>query len=159
MWAKEERWFHGAQFSVGAIKWLVEETKSLNFHSWVIRRIFFRIWGSNSGDYEQFYLLGYNALQSVEGQPLFRCSISPPSSNQRISQAKKRCLLCLPLAFTSVSCLSYSSIMKMEATCSSETPVDFQSNTRQHVPEDRTFLKKLSRRSCKAQLKTSNALK
>jgi hypothetical protein len=30
--------------------------------------------------------------------------------------------------------------MKMEATCSSETSVDFQRTTRRYIPEERTFL-------------------
>jgi hypothetical protein len=36
--------------------------------------------------------------------------------------------------------------LKMEATCSSETPIDFQRNTRNYIPEDRTihyYLKKV----------------
>jgi hypothetical protein len=32
----------------------------------------FRIWGSHSRGYEEFYLLGYNALQSVESLLTFR---------------------------------------------------------------------------------------
>jgi hypothetical protein len=39
-----------------------------------------RIWSSHSGVYEEYYLLGYNAVQSVESQPTFRRNISPPSS-------------------------------------------------------------------------------
>jgi hypothetical protein len=39
-----------------------------------------RIWGSHIGDYEQFYLLRYNAAQSVENQRMFRRNIPPPSS-------------------------------------------------------------------------------
>jgi hypothetical protein len=38
-----------------------------------------RIWGSHSDGYEEFYLLGYNYVQSVESQPTFRRNISPPS--------------------------------------------------------------------------------
>jgi hypothetical protein len=45
--------------------------------------------------------------------------------------------LCLPPDFTLVSCLAYSSALKMEATCSSEAPVDFQWTTRRCIPEDR----------------------
>jgi hypothetical protein len=33
-----------------------------------------------------------------------------------------------------VSCLAYSSILKMEAICSSETSVDFQRTTRSYIP-------------------------
>jgi hypothetical protein len=44
--------------------------------------------------------------------------------------------LCLPPAFTLVSCSAYSSTLKMEAICSSETSVDFQRTTRRYIPED-----------------------
>jgi hypothetical protein len=40
--------------------------------------------------------------------------------------------------FMLVSRLSYSSILKMEATCSSEIAVDLQRTTRRYIPEDRT---------------------
>jgi hypothetical protein len=49
-------------------------------------------------------------------------------------------LFCLALAFTQVSCCAYSSILKTEATCSSETLVHFQRTTRCYIPEDRTLL-------------------
>jgi PIN domain nuclease of toxin-antitoxin system len=35
-----------------------------------------------------------------------------------------------------VTCLAYSSNLKLEATCSSETYVDFQQTTRRYIPED-----------------------
>jgi hypothetical protein len=35
--------------------------------------------------------------------------------------------------------LAYSSTLKMKATSSSETSVDFQRTTRRHFPEDRTL--------------------
>jgi hypothetical protein len=41
--------------------------------------------------------------------------------------------------FTLVSFLAYSWTMKMEATCYSETSVDFQRNTWRYIPEDRTI--------------------
>jgi hypothetical protein len=34
-----------------------------------------------------------------------------------------------------VSCFAYSSILKMETTCFSETQVDFQRTTRRYIPE------------------------
>jgi hypothetical protein len=46
--------------------------------------------------------------------------------------------LCLPTAFTQVSCSTYSSTLKMNAICSSETSVDFKRNTRRYIPEDNT---------------------
>jgi hypothetical protein len=47
--------------------------------------------------------------------------------------------LCLPPAFTSVSCLAYSSVLKMEVTCSFEITADFQRTTRHYIPEQRTL--------------------
>jgi hypothetical protein len=52
-------------------------------------------------------LLRYNVVHSVESQPTFRRNMS----------------LCLPSTFTLVSCLAYSSTLKVEATCSLETSV------------------------------------
>jgi hypothetical protein len=40
---------------------------------------------------------------------------------------------------TLVSCLAYSSILELEATCSSETSVDFQLTKRRYTPGDRTL--------------------
>jgi hypothetical protein len=54
---------------------------------------------------------------------------------QRISQAGNQRLL----SATMVYCLAFSSTLKMEATCSSETSVDFQRTTRRYIPEDRTL--------------------
>jgi hypothetical protein len=45
----------------------------------------------------------------------------------------------LPRAFRLHSCLVYSSTIKMEASCSSETSVDFQQTTRRYISEDRTL--------------------
>jgi hypothetical protein len=78
------------------------------------KHVLCRIGGSHSGGYVESCLLGYNAVAS---QPT----------------------LCLPPAFTLVSCLAYSSTLKMEAKCSSETSVDFQRTTRHYIPEDRTL--------------------
>jgi hypothetical protein len=38
-----------------------------------------------------------------------------------------------------VSWSAYSSTLKIEATCFSETSVDFQRTTRRHIPEDGTL--------------------
>jgi hypothetical protein len=45
----------------------------------------------------------------------------------------------LPLNFTLISCLAHSSTLKMAATCSSETSVDFKRTTRRYAPEDRAL--------------------
>jgi hypothetical protein len=36
-----------------------------------------RIWGSHCGGYEEFYLLGYNTMESVESQPIFWRNMLP----------------------------------------------------------------------------------
>jgi hypothetical protein len=48
-------------------------------------------------------------------------------------------LLCLPLPLTLVYFLAYSADLKMEATCSFETPFDFQQTIRRCIPEERTL--------------------
>jgi hypothetical protein len=71
---------------------------------------------------EDFCLLEYNAAQSVEKLT----DVSEKHVASRLS----------PLLL--VSCLAYSPNLKMEATCSSETSVDFQRTTRHYIPEERT---------------------
>jgi hypothetical protein len=51
----------------------------------------------------------------------------------------RRLHLCLLPASCVVSCLAHSSTLKMEATCSSETLIDFQRTARRPTPEDRTL--------------------
>jgi hypothetical protein len=48
-------------------------------------------------------------------------------------------LLRVPPAFTLVFCAAYSSALKMEAICSSETSVDIQRTTQRYIPEDSTL--------------------
>jgi hypothetical protein len=59
--------------------------------------------------------------------------------------------------FTLVSWLLYSSILKMQAIRSAETSVDFQWNTRWHIPEDRTL--HFTRNSMHLYLKLNQILK
>jgi hypothetical protein len=56
-----------------------------------------------------------------------------------LSEVSASWCFCLPHAFTLVSFLPYSSTLKMEETCSSETLVDFQRATHRYIPEDRTL--------------------
>jgi hypothetical protein len=78
---------------------------------------------SRSDDYEEFYLLRYNAVCSARSQLTFRRYVS----------------LGLSPFFTLVSFLVYSSTLKMEATCSSEMSVDFKRTTRRYISEDKTL--------------------
>jgi hypothetical protein len=60
---------------------------------------------------------------------------------RRISWAKTQ--QSLAPAFTLVSCSAYSSSLKTEAICFSETSVDFQLTTWYYIPEDGTLQKKI----------------
>jgi hypothetical protein len=54
-------------------------------------------------------------------------------------EADGELFLCLPSAFTLVFCSAYSSTLKMEGMCSSETSADFKRTTRRYIPEDTTL--------------------
>jgi hypothetical protein len=84
---------------------------------------------------ENLFLLEYNDMYCVESQPTLRRNMSTPSSGSNINNLK----FCTPPAFTLVSCLAYSSSLKMEATCSSETSVDSKLTTWRCIPEGRTL--------------------
>jgi hypothetical protein len=43
----------------------------------------------------------------------------------------------LAACFTQVYCLVYFSILKMEATCSTETSIDLQRTTRRYITEEK----------------------
>jgi hypothetical protein len=62
------------------------------------------------------------------------------SRNQREAACNQSCLLAT--CFTLISCLAHSSALKMEATYSSETPVDLQRTIWHYIPEDRTLQNK-----------------
>jgi hypothetical protein len=86
--------------------------------------------------------VGFEVLTAV----VMKCTIfwyiapcSPLKVNRRFRGTCLLHLLCLPHAFTLVSYSAYSSALKMEAMCSSETPVDFQRTTQLYIPEDSTF--------------------
>jgi hypothetical protein len=58
---------------------------------------------------------------------------------RRISQARNQREAGGKLNFLIVPYLAYSSTLKMEATCSSETSTDFHRTTLRYIPEDRTL--------------------
>jgi hypothetical protein len=98
--------------------------------------------------YEEFHLLGLMLCSPLKVNWHFGGTSRLHLQGRRISQARTQHenrrqaeQLCLPPTFTLVSCLSYSSTLKMETTCSSETSVDFQRTTLSYVTEDRTLHK------------------
>jgi hypothetical protein len=104
-------------FEIIKLRWANEpEMLCYMFTSW-LELICSWLWGSLSGGYTEVCLLGYNAVSSVETSYLSLLAIWTKL----------------------VSCLAYSSTLKMEATCSSETSVDFQRTTRRYIPEVRTL--------------------
>jgi hypothetical protein len=89
------------------------------------------------------HLLEYNALYSAGCQPMYRRNMSLPSSGLKNKPSKKPAWKQVTsrtlFAFTLVFWLAYSSTLKMKASCSSETSVDVQRNTRRYIPVDRTL--------------------
>jgi hypothetical protein len=81
----------------------------------------------------------------------FGATCCPHLEGRRISQARKQREAgskqnCYPLAtwFVLVSCLAYSSTLKMGATYSSEMSVNFQWTTWHYIPVDRSLVFKYS---------------
>jgi hypothetical protein len=92
-----------------------------------------RLW---NGDYSG--LAGLEVLTAVLFWDKMPCS--SPFENQPKFRRNKHCL---PSAFTLVSCSAYSSTLKMDATCSFETSVDFQRTTWRYIPEYRTLYRRV----------------
>jgi hypothetical protein len=68
---------------------------------------------------EEFYFLGYNAVQSAQSQVMYQSKMLIPSSGMKSK------LALYASCFMVLSCFAYSSTLKMEAR-SSETMVEFQ---------------------------------
>jgi hypothetical protein len=83
----------------------------------------------SNGGYEEFTILGFKALQSVESQLMFRRKMSPPFSGSKNKPRKRP------------GGKHNSFILKMEATCSIERSVGFQRSIwhYSYIPEDRTL--------------------
>jgi hypothetical protein len=86
----------------------------------------------------------WNRTAVIIGSYIF-CGVTPCSPlkiNRRFGETCRVHLKqensTLPLPLTLVSCLAYSSTLKMEATCPSETSVDFQRATRPYIAEEGT---------------------
>jgi hypothetical protein len=90
---------------------------------------------SQSGGYEDCRLLGYDAVQSVESPEehiaqVFRIEEAEQGSSSVKTRDKQSHV------FTLVSFSAYSSTLKIEAICFSETSTNFQPNTWRYIQED-----------------------
>jgi hypothetical protein len=89
-----------------------------------------RISGSHSSVYEEFYLLGcITPCSRLKVDWRFRGTCLLRLHGRRISQERNQRGCSYQGAFTLVSYFAYTSTLKMEKTCSSETPVDYQRTT------------------------------
>jgi hypothetical protein len=59
---------------------------------------------------------------------------------RKISRARNQHESTFSPAFTLISCSAYSSTLKIEAICSSETSFDFQGTTQRYIPDDRSLV-------------------
>jgi hypothetical protein len=81
---------------------------------------------------EEFFVLGYNAVyRRFWGKCCLRLQ------GRRISQARNQQVA--TTCFMLLSCLAYSSTLKLDMTCSFETSDSLQRTTRRYIPEDRTL--------------------
>jgi hypothetical protein len=81
---------------------------------------------SGQSSKEQFYLLGYNAVQSVEIQPMFRRNMPPQSSRLKVS---------LPVLWLFLAWLA----LQQRRRVPPKHRLSFQRTTRRHIPEDRNL--------------------
>jgi hypothetical protein len=87
-----------------------------------------RIWRSRGGSYEEFCLLGYNAMYSIESQQMSRKNLSLPSSGSKNKLNK------IPVWKQVINRVN-------RQICSSETSVKFQRTVQRYIPEDRKLFK------------------
>jgi hypothetical protein len=99
---------------------------------------------SHSCNMKMYYLVGSELLTAVvmKSPILWHTTpCIPLKVNQRFGKTCRLHLQALLATyFTLVSCLTYSSTVKMGTICSSETSVDFQRTTRRYILEDRTLV-------------------
>jgi hypothetical protein len=74
---------------------------------------------------EEFFLLGYDTTQYIESKLMLRRNMLPHSSWSK-NKLLAKCFMLIPG-------LSYSSALKIDVTCSSETLVDFQLTTHCYI--------------------------
>jgi hypothetical protein len=119
----EESWWLISHESNSEMPWHWQACSSDTWHS----RVGFKVLTP---------VVGYNAVGS---QPNFQRNILPPSWGSTKRSSKKPALSSGCYLLHAVL-LIYSSVLKMEATCSSETSVEFQRTTRRYIPEDTNSL-------------------
>jgi hypothetical protein len=87
-------------------------------------------------DSEIIFIVSQSVTESIDSWLFTEFFFSNYPTNSRFEPNFQ---LCLPPDFTLLSCLVYSSTLKMEAIFSSETSLDFQRTTRLYIPVDRTL--------------------
>jgi hypothetical protein len=92
-------------------------------------------------------------MQPVQNQPTFRRKVSSESKNK---PRKKQVLFAT--YFMLVSCLVYSSNLKME-TSYFEPSANIHLTTRWHLPADRTFLRHIGYNNIKIRLKNRDLVR
>lgn len=90
-------------------------------------------------DYEKYYFLGYDTVQSDRSLLLFQRYILPPASGWKSKPSKKQADCCDMLVFCFLVAWFNSLIVKGEAVHSSNMS-DFCQTTWHHCPEDSNLL-------------------
>jgi hypothetical protein len=110
--------------------WMLYENWHRNY-----THITWKFWGSHSGGYEEFYLLGYlwKVNRRFGGTRSFHY-------HWTVRQARNQHEALLSGCFMNVSFLAYPSTLKMDAICASEISVDCCGATRRYIAEDITPL-------------------
>jgi hypothetical protein len=101
---------------------------------------------------DNFTLVGFQILQALDVKSSVFCDITPCSLLKIIRRFGGIYLIDLQVLLATclrlLSCLAYSSTLKMEATCSSETSVDFLQKTRRYIPENRILQRSPPQKRC-----------
>jgi hypothetical protein len=126
--------FHFFAFVCHLLRLLSDAVKRSSF--WSTQ---FRGFRAPSSSFEPFEFVGFQVFAVVVTTCTVFWDITPCSPLKKSTDVLKKHLhlqnrLCLLPCFTLVFCSAYSSTLKTEAICSSETWTDFQRPTRRYIP-------------------------
>jgi hypothetical protein len=131
------------------------ESSSLRLVKYLYFCINVQFWKSNAC-YEKPTIHNFHLSEEISSRNIFTfCKTAPWSplkvnrhfgetyhlylQDRRIREARNQCEAGSKQSFMLISLLAYSSILKMQATCSSEMLLDFQQTTRRYIPAHRTL--------------------